>query len=472
MIDRYSLRGLSLQRRSVEILGLVLFASVAVGASMAVVRQELVLLVVAALVFLGLCAFRWRLALAGFVVVLLAFFDLVGYSSIPNLGFRVYLADVIFVFLAFVSFRILSNSLPFSAISSPITGLLLLNVAYGGFALVYGLNAGNDINDVFGHVRRFCLYPLAAFLPLAALQKRTDLAKLVVPFVGILLLIAAFALARVVTGQSWDPDQFTSAGQFRSLSYFTGSFLLGGIGLLYGIASISKAGWRTFLLGVTGLLVTVVAASGYRLHFLQVVLVFPLFHILNGDLRKHAARSFAGLGLLVVAGVMALWTLRALFPETLLMVSDRLIGGLVGFRPEDDLRYYAWSAAIERFLQSPLLGVGIGDQLYFAAINSQGDYYSRSLNTHNILLSLLYQAGIIGAGIFVAIQYRVIKTVAVKLPQLDENSRPVLAGMMTGYFSILAVSMMQPTLESPGAIVAFYLWVGVMLKMSELYVKN
>ena len=124
------------------------------------------------------------------------------------------------------------------------------------------------------------------------------------------------------------------------------------------------------------------------------------------------------------------------------------------------------------FTTAPVLGVGIGDQFEFLSLNSSGQYYISHLTTHNILVSLLYQTGIIGAGLFIGIHG--IFTVAIwkGLSILKPHSRVLMLGLLAGYFSALIMGMVQPSFESPGAIVIFYFFVGIILNINRMFASN
>jgi O-antigen ligase len=167
--------------------------------------------------------------------------------------------------------------------------------------------------------------------------------------------------------------------------------------------------------------------------------------------------------------IFVLLCLRFFFPELYLLLFEKIAFQVLEFEFQSNIRYFAWRAALSRFFNSPIFGVGIGDQFEFLAYNSQGLLYTSRLTTHNIILSILYQTGIIGATLFVMINLRILAYMWRQLPLCDSKYRGLIAGMIASYLGALAMAMFQPLLESPGAVVAFYLWVGIMLKATDVF---
>ena len=84
-------------------------------------------------------------------------------------------------------------------------------------------------------------------------------------------------------------------------------------------------------------------------------------------------------------------------------------------------------------------------------------------------MSLLYQTGVLGAGLFLAIHISFTLYVWRGLPKIESRARIPLIGMLAGYFSALMMGMVQPMFEAPGAIVMFYLWMGLILNIFRMF---
>ena len=402
-----------------------------------------------------------------FTIALFVFFDLIGYWPLLEKPLRVYTADGILLLLAILPIKLLTRRVSLKELfASPISRLLGLNLLYGGIALVMGFAAGHALNDVLGDFRRFYVYPLAFFVVLSNVFSLKDVRKLTMGLGLALLVISSIALGRVITGNTWDPAQFRRAGDFRAIGYFTGVIVVMGIGIFSGIGFSVKKNRVLFFLTVSVSLV-VVLLSGYRL--LWILAGMALISMSIFALGKKGNTVQLVLAVLLWLGLLGGFVVVAqrLFPDLWLLWSEKFLVGVLGFSFESNARYFAWQTAWEKFLSSPIIGIGIGDQFEFLLRNSRGYFQTGNATTHNILLDLLYQTGAIGGGLFLLIHFMVLKTVWGRLKGHKLETRLPLLGMLIGYLSCLVMSMFQPTLDAPGAIVAVYLWCGFMLKLTE-----
>lgn len=415
----------------------------------------------------GMTLFFYKETLLVFTIALFVFFDLIGYWPLLDKPLRVYTADGILLLLAILSIKLLTRKVSLKELfASPISRLLGLNFLYGGIALVMGFAAGHALNDVLGDFRRFYVYPLAFFVVLSNVFSLKDVRRLTTGLGLAVLVISGIALSRVITGNTWDPAQFRPAGDFRAIGYFTGVIALMGMGTFYGLGfSVRKN--RLFFFLTVGILLIVALVSGYRLLWILAGIALISMSIFalgkKGNTVQLVFVVLSGLGLL--GGFVVV--VQRLFPDLWLLWSEKFLVGVLGFSFESNARYFAWQTAWEKFLSSPIIGIGIGDQFEFLLRNSRGYFQTSNMTTHNILLDLLYQTGAIGGGLFLLIHFVILKTVWGRLQGHKLERRLPLLGMLFGYLSCLVMSMFQPTLDAPGAIVALYLWCGFMLKLTE-----
>jgi O-antigen ligase len=407
--------------------------------------------------------------LAVYIFVFIAAYDIIGYSPILTSPVRLYFADIILFFMVILALRVLLNSIVLRRLQSPITMLLIINMTFGLAAVFIGLKAGNTINNVLGDFRRFFLYPLVALITISILIRQSDLKKLVVIFGSALFILGMIGLVRFATGKTWDPDQFGQINAFRAIGYFSGALISIGVGVMYAI-SICNRGFRKYAsLAVVFLFEAVLLASGYRLLWAAGICI-PLF---VAYLSSHGARK--GLRLLGIGAILLLLltglvlVAQSIFPDVYDRVVSRFSSGLFNLDFSTDVRYYAWKAAWLKFRSSPIVGVGIGDQFQFLALSSTGRFYLSTRTTHNILMSLLYQTGIIGGGLFLAIHISFSLYVWRGLSKLGSRARVYLLGMLAGYFAAMVMGMFQPLFESPGAIVILYLWMGLVLNLLRMF---
>jgi O-antigen ligase len=427
-------------------------------------------LAVILLVFLPPFVSKYFLAL--YIFLFIAAYDLVGYAPIIASPIKIFFADVILLFLVVFTVQLLLNRISIRDLRSPISLFILLNFLFGIIAVVIGFSVGNSTNNVLGDFRRFFLYPLVALLPLSLKIDRSELKKIFIIFCLSLLIISFIAFFRVITNTSWDPEQFYATNQFRAIGYFSGILLCIGIGLVFSVSLNCRGVEKIALLVVLFLYEAAIFASGYRLLWILGIFL-PLF------ITYFSTRGFGKLiRILGISAVLVLFLAalsyigEAISPDVYSRLINRIYTTINDLDFRNNIRYFAWTSAWDKFMSSPVIGVGIGDQFEFLTLNSSGQYVISHLTTHNILMSLLYQTGIIGAGLFLAIHGTYTFYIWSGMSNLKTYSRIPLLGMLAGYFSALIMGMVQPSFESPGAIVIFYFFAGIIINIYRIFASD
>ena len=454
-------------------IGLGTLAILGVLISIAPVAVSLIIIGLVAFVGAIILVYRYsslyQALIVGFIFLLFALFDIYGYFPIINLNFKLYLADGIIFLMVVLALKLTSDNSFFYRLSAPISSLLFVNFIFGFFALMIGFIVGHQLNDVIGDFRRFFLYPLAYFIPLSFNFNRSKEKKLIFLFLITLLVICSIALFRVITSQTWDPAQFSQAGDFRAIGYFTGVIVVMGLGVFYG-QSLTQSGYRKWVtLMFCAFLIAVGFLSGYRLLWVFIIATPLLVTYFTYRQTKGIFKIFGTVILIILLLIVVLLLVSRLFPDWFLLIQTKFLERVIGFSFVDNIRFFAWQTAWEKFLTSPIYGVGIGDQFSFWGFDSQGNPHLFLLTTHNVFMSILYQTGIIGAIIFLAIHFRIIEYMRIKLKDTEIRSRGPIAGMFSGYLAALILGLFQPLFETPGAIVAFYLWIGLMMNFLRYY---
>jgi O-antigen ligase len=413
-----------------------------------------------------------KYVLAVFLFVFIAAYDFVGYAPIFTVPIKIYFADGILLFMVVLVIHLFFHRVSILDLNSPITLLILLNFAFGIIAVIIGYYVGNTTNNILGDFRRFFLYPLVTFLPLSIKIKRSEWKKIFFIFCLSLLSICVIGFIRVITNTSWDPDQFSATNQFRAIGYFSGILLCIGVGLVYSV-SINYRGWKKIsLLLILVLFEAAIFASGYRLLWILGVFL-PLFITFFSSRGFGKAFRLLGISVAIVLFLAALsYIVESLSPDVYYRLINRIYTTINDLDFRNNVRYFAWTSAWAQFMSSPIIGIGIGNQFEFISLNSNGQYVISHLTTHNILMSLLYQTGIIGAGFFLAIHTFFTAEICKGMSKLNRHNRILILGMLAGYFSALIMGMVQPSFESPGAIVIFYFFVGVILNIYRVFASD
>jgi hypothetical protein len=410
--------------------------------------------------------------LAFYIFLFIAAYDFVGYDPIFTSPIKIFFADGILLFMAVLAVQLLFRRISIRELKSPITLFMLLNFLFGIIAVIIGFSVGNSTNNVLGDFRRFFLYPLVALLPLSIKIDRSELKKVFLVFCLTILSICVIAFVRVIANSSWDPEQFYATNQFRAIGYFSGILISIGIGLVYAV-SINCQGWKKItLLVVLFLFEAAIFASGYRLLWILGIFL-PLF------ISYFSTRGFGkifrvlGISVALILFLAALtYIVEHISPDVYYRLIARIYTTINDLDFRNNIRYFAWTTAWGKFMSSPVIGVGIGNQFEFLTLSSSGQYVLSHQTTHNILMSLLYQTGIIGAGLFLAIHSSFTVYMWRGISKVNQHSRILLLGLLAGYFSALAMGLVQPSFESPGAIVIFYFFVGIILNVYRIFASD
>ena len=453
----------------------ILLVSVIMGITLGYLYDNIVLgmlLVTSALIIFALIVLPQivtNILLAVYILIFVAVYDFIGYDPLLLDPIKVYFADGILLFMVVFIIQILIHRIPISNLRSPITLLLIGNLIYGFAAVIIGYSAGNSTNNILGDFRRFFLYPMVALVPLMITIKWKNLVKLFKWFCLCIVLISLIAFSRVILNTSWDPDQFSATNQFRAIGYFSGILICLGIGIIYSVFLNNKHQHRLIPLLFLIVLETVIFTSGYRmLWILGVFIPFFITYFSSRGLNK-IIRILGILIIVLFIIAVATYVIKTISPGVFDRLADRFILTLKDLDIRNNIRFFAWTSAWSMFKTSPVIGVGIGDQFEFLALNSGGQYYISHLTTHNILVSLLYQTGLIGSGLFLAIHGSFSIFIWKNIYTLKPSARKIMFGLLAGYFSALIMGMVQPSFESPGAIVLFYFFVGVILNIYRVF---
>lgn len=339
---------------------------------------------------------------------------------------------------------------------------------YGAVPLVIGLGlSSHAFTDVLGDFRRFYMYPLAMLAPLLLPlpgPHRDGLRHVFHAACMLLLLMGAY---RVFTGARWMEELYTLADnemrQTRILSHSETMKMTAVAAFLAASAAAGGHAFRRFVqLCLLAACACLMIVSGWRLGVIYAlgapVAAVGLLRVLRrAPLRGMivpvalaAVLMAAGLGLFAVA-------FPADFSETMTKLEHRFSN--VGTEP--DSRRYSWARALEEFSAAPVLGKGLGHQLYYFFRGSDGQFLGEYGSTHNIFLDLLYQTGALGLTVFLSVHALFLVIAARGLRRVPEHRHPAAIGLLAGYFAIWGFALMQPL--QVGAYVALYLCMGFLL---------
>lgn len=140
--------------------------------------------------------------------------------------------------------------------------------------------------------------------------------------------------------------------------------------------------------------------------------------------------------------------------------------GLVGYQTSPSVlsRVELWKESIRIFMENPILGVGLGNINYHVEL--AGSLFMRS---HNLMLELLSEAGIIGFLIFVGLILKILRIQIKNCAKIQNSFHHSLAwGVLAATIAALAHSMVEPNISSYMFALIFWTIIGISIKQKEL----
>jgi O-antigen ligase len=448
----------------------------AAGAA-ALLSEQLLLMLPVLVVGAMLLPFASSLSVV-FMGLLLAFCSAMSQIPIPMPGFRLYGSDGILFFFAAAALVWLwrgAAGLPapqWRRAEKAAVAILAVMAAYGFVSLFRGAVLGDfPLNDVLGDYRRLMFYPCALIVPLVLRYRLAHLRGLqwaIVVSAPILILIGLY---RLHTNQSWQEENFVN--EYNNEPRWVGSTECVALemSLAFLVLQVRTAPswmWRIAALALAVLSAGMLCIAGWRLHILLAFFVPMAALALFMWIRRE---SFVGLIRLAVVGLMfaglTAGILAFVFPEQVHNVRVRMIERQQKDAIRGDLRPINWATAIsEGWESSPLMGTGLGHQLFVFGQTSDGAFEGRYVTTHNIWVDMLYQTGLIGFVLFFGLHVLLTLYFLRRVRLIPKEFQPLAAALFMGY----AVSMGAHSIEpfEVAGVVWLYLALGFLLVLLRM----
>jgi O-antigen ligase len=113
--------------------------------------------------------------------------------------------------------------------------------------------------------------------------------------------------------------------------------------------------------------------------------------------------------------------------------------------------------AIQKFLQRPIFGWGLGDFLRYQFL---GNPNLKNNYIDNSWLYFLWKGGIIGLSLFVFILYRIIKvSIFILKNSKNKTVKSIVAGIFGGFVGLVALALLSPLFIKyrTNVLIAFFL---------------
>lgn len=398
-----------------------------------------------------------------YITLLFGLYDIFGKFPILVYPVNIYLGDGILIFLLVLFLKMLITN-QFGLIKSPISGLLIINLVVG--LVVLGISyAFFDISfaNMFGAFRRYYVYPLSSFVAIFYVNTtRINLTKLKKSLYIVFPFIIGLVIFRMVTNQSWWGEYYEPAGDARIIGYFTGIILMIGFTVTYGHALIARS-IKLFVVSMV-IFASIVLANWRLLWLFAFFLPFYVPYLLSKKPNILFGRLLVTLPTLAILVGLVTYLVKIFSPNVYDLILNRVLTNVLNFDITGDARYWAWKSAILKFQESPFIGHGLGREFDFLGLNSLGQYVVFNLGTHNVILDLLYQVGVLGVWIFIFLHVFVIIYVLKRLFSITVGQRLIVGALLFGYAGVLGASMVQSALREPTDAVVFYLILGFLVQ--------
>lgn len=450
-------------------------------------------LLLALVMVIGLVSSPLLVALSLFLVLVLAlpftrtltvvYFAMVLGAVVPLsewplqlLAFKLYGADALAFFLLSMA---LSSTWKHAATEVetfvlPRTERVLMALLGGMFVwgLVAAVKGGvwqhYPVNDVLGDLRRLYVYPLAMLIPVHFAGHERELRRLssaIMVAGGLLFVLVGY---RFFTGISYHEAYFTArVYEPRWMAASETSALQMIVAFFSGSMIVSRSPFRKALHGfLAAVSISLLFISGWRLAVIMAFLV-PLTTLVTLTRMKRSSRGMllkslgAGFVLTLFVSAILIWVI----PDLAFEHVERLVRRFAEVG-EGDGRYYVWKAALVEFSQGPILGTGLGHQLFHYFRSSDGAWLGRVMTTHNYPLDILYQTGLPGFILFVCLHGTFNWYVWRKRRRVPEPFQVAFTALFLGYWCNLLTHSLEPSL--PAGIVALYMAMGFMLCILRL----
>ncbi|NIM03670.1 tetratricopeptide repeat protein, partial [bacterium] len=139
-------------------------------------------------------------------------------------------------------------------------------------------------------------------------------------------------------------------------------------------------------------------------------------------------------------------------------------------------RFLIWQSAYSMFKESPVLGHGWGNfeiiypfhQGKFLRIKEYSPFRTHANNTHNEILEIASQTGIVGLGIYIWLFIIFFKTGIGSYRKLDnEHDRIVALGLLGSILGMLVDNLLNVSLHFPMPALLFWVWMGLVVGISQ-----
>ena len=289
--------------------------------------------------------------------------------------------------------------------------------------------------------------------------------------ITVLLIITTLACAlpigmKIVTSFLHDPFYFQelyTISTFGNRSYFAG-FLVIMMPIVVSqiLTRRNNRAKQLLFTALTLAMLYLTVITGNRSAWAAFAASAVLFTILN--FRSSRLRWLA------LGSMMAVVILTVLIFQNLL---EQRLGKLLDFTPQSTLarRYFFYEGAWKAFLNSPLIGQGVGNFIVFLPRFRSPDYWTvRSEDivphAHNEYMQILSETGILGFLCFGTLVFPYLKFITRALRVTSGHDRTILIGLLTSVSAALIDNLASINLRTVPVAVLFWMIIGISFRFA------
>lgn len=362
-----------------------------------------ILLGFAAVAGLLTAVFRPRWVLYGFIVTAILFHEMIEFAHVP-LGFmKLYITDAVFAFnLAFIAARALFGIFHWPRL--PLNRFVAAYLVLGLWGVANGwLISGNAHDEVLGDFRRAFLYFSNYFVILLLCDSWREIRTLKRLVLAASMALVAKAFFQAGTGQFY----YRRAGDAAHvLSQYEIIFIT--ISLYFALARVvlsrERRGWW---IAYAAAAVLAIILANYRAGWLGTMggLAFLFLMIPGRNKMRLVTLGLIGAAFVSTA-VLLMWEVPV--TEGRSTVGQEIVQKADVKQTTEDInvlwRFASYSAALERWMQRPLLGAGLGTYVeFYAPTSTGGSLLAEGHNIHNSMLWMLMTQGLLGFAVIMAL---------------------------------------------------------------------
>ncbi|MBI4546770.1 MAG: O-antigen ligase family protein [Ignavibacteriae bacterium] len=331
-------------------------------------------------------------------------------------------------------------------------------IAASGVSLLHAANISLGLESLLQLICYFVVFSASAqYLTHGKIFQQTIFVLLIVTG----LTCAVPVVTSTITAFSGEPTYFQElqiSSTLGNRSYFAGFLIMMAPIVLSQILATKNYPVRQVLLSVLGLVMLyLIIKTGSRSAWVALTLSSLLMVILNFKLSRTRWLALGSVVIIVILTVI-------IFGDVL----KQRLSTILDFGPQSTIarRYFFYAGAWRAFLDSPVIGHGVGNYRAFLPKFRSSEYWmvrSEDIvpHAHNEYLEILSETGIVGFLFFGGILFLYLKAVRHALKETNGHNRTILVGLLSSIAVTLIDNLASINLRTVPVALLFWMIIGI-----------